>query len=686
MKYTVQMVFDLYFICHFFVQNLSMKILSILTTLLLMSIFLFAQKDPNWEKKFPSKINWYRISDAGTLVVATKDGLYGLNPSTGAEIWKNDEIENIQESNYDPIEGTPYVALSKTGLLKSTNNILDVVTGKVVANSRDLGLTAVTKRIYLLQSNKVIFYGSGKKGLILMLVDLSTGQKVWEQEKLFNKNSEQIVSQANEVSDGIFIATDKNIYKLNKQSGEILYSIKMKSDLPVAAPEKTKGFGGMFPGGKGFDKAAGQMATLTSADFFQYENKNVIYFWNQDYLTCFNVADGKELWERFELPSPIAYILQDSHGMLVATAEKTAGDIAKANQGGGGLVGKIKRSSAGKKNRAQLLCLDENTGKEKWADGVDLQGDVLCYKLSGNKLILGTQRDQGTNFISIVDLDAGKSISKKALSVKGTVKDLQLVPQGLYFRTTDQINILDLESGEKTWAKGFAVKNCVGQNKERIGYVYAKGTIYMVDYEKGDLKEWVSSIKLVGDEEPDDLQVRDNGILITSNQNAILYDYSGKEVYKTYQRPPGRTMAGKILSGLGGLASAAMAAEQMAESAQLSYAKGYYGSTSPSLDNKIKNANANAVAFSGAAAESFRSISKRFNATKQANNYIAMLTNFGESNMAKDAGLMIIDKTNGKEIRKMILGDKKDPDYKIDELGRVVYYKSNGTEIAGFTF
>jgi hypothetical protein len=47
---------------------------------------------------------------------------------------------------------------------------------------------------------------------------------------------------------------------------------------------------------------------------------------------------------------------------------------------------------------------------------------------------------------------------------------------------------------------------------------------------------------------------------------------------------------------------------------------------------------------------------------------------------------MMIDKTNGKEIKKIVLGDKKDPDYKLDELGKMIYYKADGNELQGFTF
>ena len=511
-----------------------MKQLIITILIVFTGIAGFAQKANDWTKNFPSKINWYKITDAGVLVVATKDGLYGVNPTDGKEMWKNDDIENIDENNYDPIEGTPYIVMAKRGLFKSSNKIVDVVTGKLIANTKDLGLAALTKRIYLMKSNAVLFYGTGSTGKpTIMKVNLADGSKVWEQQKLFENNSEQIVSEAGEVADGFFLATNKNIYKLNNQTGEIIYSVDMKSDLPVAAPpKKAKGmFGGLPKFGKAIDEGANEQATITSADFFQKDNKDVIYFWNQDILTSFNVADGKEIWKRVELPSPVTNILFDSHGMLVATSEKTKEDEAKASKGGGGLLGKIKRSSAGKKNRASLLCLDMNTGAEKWDSDVDLQGDVMAYKLSGTKLILATARDQGTNFISIVNLDAGKSVTKKPLSIKGEIRDLEIVPQGLYYRTEDQINILDLESGDKTWKKGLSVKNCVGDNEnDKVGYVYADEIIHKVDFEKGDISDWVTGIKFDGKEDPSSLQVRENGVLLTSDQNVRLYSFDGKQV------------------------------------------------------------------------------------------------------------------------------------------------------------
>ncbi len=654
----------------------------------LISTLLTAQKNADWQKNFPSKINWYKVSDAGVLLVATKDALYGLSPE-GQEVWKADDIENIKEGNLDIIENTPYIVLVKTGLIKGTNKVVDVVTGKILFNSADNGFANVTKRLYLPKSNKLIFYGGSKNGvLMLMLVDLATGQKVWEQTKIFEKNSEQIVSEAGELSDAVLIATNKRIYKLSKATGEEMYNIDMKSDMPVVAPKAKKG--GMFSGFKamgGNNEDANEMQTMTSADFFQHKDDNSFYFWNQDILTKFEAATGKEMWKRFELPSPVAYILHDSRGMLIATAEKRQEDVAKANNGGGGLLGKIKSKNASGKNRASLYLVDPATGTEKWNSDIDLKGDVLAYKLAGNKLILATQKDDGDNYISIADLDAGKSVTKKPLEIKGEIRDLQMVPTGLYYRTTDQINILDLESGDKTWKKGFKVKQCVGYNDEGgIGYISANDIIYKMNFNTGEMEELVKGLGFNKNEDPSSLQILDNKIFIASEQNANLYDKDGKLVYHTYVTAPGRTITGKLLSGIGGAASLALGAASAAHSAQLSYAKGYYGSTDPALDGEIKRSNQLAVAGMSSAVSSFQSISKRFKATKQANGFIAMLTNFGNSNMAKDAGVTIVDKATGKRTADMLLGDKTSPDYTIDDLGKVIYYHSDGNTIEGFKF
>jgi outer membrane protein assembly factor BamB len=669
-----------------------MKKILLLLTVLQASLTMMAQPAAKeWSKKFDGNIKWYRVSDAGILVVGTNDALYGLNPDNGTEIWKIDKLEKVAEENYDPIEGTPYAAILINKTFSGVqHSIVDVVTGKILANTKDLDMVMVTKRIHISELNSMMFYGLSKNNgkPLMLMISLADGHKVWEQQKLFDKKSEEVTSNGLAPNEGIYIATTKNIYKLNQQTGEILWTVERKTEKPVVAIAENKkgGLGGFLGGGSTHLDASANSESSSAQFFIRNNNKDKVYFWNQEVLMAYNNADGKPITKEVALQSPVAYILYDTHGMLVTTSEKTQKDQSTQSSSGGGLLGKIKRGAASGKNRASLLCIDPETGDNKWGSEIDLQGDVSAYKLVGSKLILATARDNGDNYISIIDLDGGKSITKKPLFVKGYVRDLQVVPQGLYYRTSDEMNILDLESGDKAWKKGFKAKNCIGANStNKMSYVFANDIIYKVDFNNGEINEWVKGIDFNGKEEPSSIQVRDNGILVTSDQNATLYSTDGKVLWHSYNKAPGKTGMGKVLSGLGGLASAMVAAGEMANTAQLSYAKGYYGSTSPSLDRDIKNSQANAAAFAGAAAASFAAIGKRFKATAQANDFMAVLTALGGNNEAKNSGIVIVNKVDGKNISSMLLGDKT-PDYKLDELGRMIYQKSESDELKGFKF
>ena len=661
------------------------SIFSLLLTLLIVNAVFSQPNITPWTKKFPGNVKWYKITDLGNLVVCTGDALYGLDPVTGNESWKQEDLDGIREEYYEAIDGTPYAVLVRgAGIMKGVQHaVVDLSSGKILINTKE-EFFDVKKRLEAISNNSIIFFGTGRKSGKMHLANysLTDGSIIWSQDKLFEKNSEEIVSRAFVTGDGIYIATTKNIYKLNSATGEVIWSVDKKTEKPVVATRERKG---IFGKGNAAVDVNGN-ATSTSCDFFQKEDKNIIYFWNQDEMDALNTADGKEAFKSIELQSPVGYIMFDTHGMLVTTTEKTQKDQAKENESGGGLLGKLKRSSAKGKNRASVLCIDPTNLNNKWGDEIDLQGDVTAYKLFGNKLVLATERDKGDNYISIIDLDAGKSITKKPLSINGEIRDLELVPQGLYYRTEDEINILDMESGKKTWKKGFKVKNCVGTNADdKTGYVYANDIIYKIDFTQGDINEWVKDVKMEGGEDASSMQIRDNGVLLVSQQNMNLYSTDGNLVWHSYQPSIGKTGFGKVLSGLGGLAAATLSAASAAQSAQLSYAKGYYGSTDPQLDRDIKTANSSAVAFGSAAASSFASIGKRFKASKQGNDFTAVLTKLGGNNQSNSAGMVIVSKLTGKVTAAMMVGDKT-PDYQLDELGNMLFQKSDNDEMSGFKF
>ena len=615
--------------------------LTTLTILVFMSSF--AQNANDWKMNFDSTIKWYKITAPGILVVCTKDALHGINPTDGKEIWKDEDVQNIKEEEVKVVPNTPYIAVFKQGFTKNSVRYVDVVTGKVMVNSKD-HIIAITKENYIAKTNSVLLQGINPRGkMALIKINLTDGTKMWEQLDVASKFTDEIVSDAFETNSGLFVATTKAIYKLNSSTGQILNTFDIKSAPGVPLEKETL------------------MRTITrrTADFFQHDNPDVIYFWNSNIVTAINVNDGKEVWSRIELRGPVIKILFDKRGMLLMTT--------------------------GKGSKGELLCLDMKTGSQIWESDVMIKGFVMDYKMSGSKLMLATLYG-ADNYISVVNLDQGKTVTKKPLEIDGDIRDMKIVPQGLYYRAANQINIVDMETGKNLWKKGtYEVENSIGDSKnEKEGYVFADKKIQKINFETGEISVWVDDIKFEGKEVPTSLQVRDNGVLLTSEQNATLFGFDAKQLWHYYEPAPKKTVTGSILSGLGGLASAAVAVGAAADTASKSYAKGYYGTTS--LDSSIARSQELTEGFAASAAGSFSAIGKRFKATKEANNVMSMLAKIGDSNDAKDAGIKIIDKNTGKAIRSVLLGAKKDLDYKLDGLGKMVFFKVDDKELKGFGF
>lgn len=98
------------------------------------------------------------------------------------------------------------------------------------------------------------------------------------------------------------------------------------------------------------------------------------------------------------------------------------------------------------------MCLDYNTGKELWKEHLGIDGSVVFYKYADmNTLCLATANEKGKNRIDVVNLNDGSTKSKKPFKVDGDILDIRLVPQGMLYRTTDELNILDLNTGKDAW-------------------------------------------------------------------------------------------------------------------------------------------------------------------------------------------------------------------------------------------
>lgn len=57
-----------------------------------------------------------------------------------------------------------------------------------------------------------------------------------------------------------------------------------------------------------------------------------------------------------------------------------------------------------------------------------------------------------------------------------------------------------------------------------------------MDFEKGNLVEWIKDIKFEGKEEPNGVEIKKGGVLLTSSQNLYMYSNDGSLLWHYYQK------------------------------------------------------------------------------------------------------------------------------------------------------
>jgi outer membrane protein assembly factor BamB len=640
-----------------------------------------AYAQQNWQRKFDGNINFYDLSGAGIFVVGTNDALYGIDPSTGKEIWKLEEFKKIAEEAFSPIPNSPLAAIVDRGMFVE-HAIINTVTGQVVCKTKELGMQTVNKRFANAILGAVLFGGSNKKGKpCLMLVDVVTGAKRFEVESVFDKNTEVICSDVYALSkDAFLISTTKAIYCIDAKTGAEKWRSDIKTDAPVVAPppsEKKSPFGSIGGFGKSMNQTMALQAVAVSSKFFQVKDASKVYFFNNDYFTCFDAATGKEVWQRQELSSPLNNYILDDRGIIVTTNQRGE-NYGKQ----GGLIGKAISG-----NKAKMYMFDYATGKQLLQDEIDVAGNVVgySYDATGKKMVIATASDKGTNKIDIIDLASGKQAIKKPLKVSGNIRDIKLVSKGLLYITDEEINIMDLETGGDAWGKSMKVKEYVvhGFKNENDMYLAVDGDFYKFDCSTS-MPAKIGTVSLSGKESPDALQFTDNGLVVSSSQNIVHYGMDGKESWKVYRPAPGVSIAGKIALGALAVASTAMMAANSYQSGTAraggATGKGQYMSNQSAADSYAQDAdNWGAIAVA-----SFQAMNKRFKATRTAGAMQSILTKTDDG-ADTGVGIEIYNKASGSKEGSVVLKDKK-PEYFFDDIGRIVFWRTGSSSFTGVMF
>lgn len=620
-----------------------MRKIKILGFLLLSTLILNAQKAETPENTYSlgSNINEMTLTVGGILVVATNDGLVGINPNESAPVFTFNNFGKLKPEETDFIPASPYIVVSQganskfAGLAKTKRAVINYVTGKVIFNSDNDNWNQIYTCNVVLPQNKLIVSGIQKEGNKfekmtpkVAIYDLST-QKL-DYSFFLDKPGRVGIAKDFSVTgvplllkDFLIIPTAQGLVA-KSHKGDDLWTCKIKGVNWMVADETEKEI-------YGFE-------TTTNGKNTRIHKIG---------------SNGAELWEDDRKVQGNISNFQILPQGLAVVSDKAAGE------------------------ESEIAFLSASTGDDLWNKAPKTKGFVQHFYVQDDGILFGIQQG-GINKISF----DGKTLFKKPLKTGENIMVMAESPQGLIYITSEDANIVDLKTGNQVWNKPLKYKNSAAvastfDSAKNRYLIAADGVVYTIDSNSGDMSE-LAKTKFDEKELADNMEIRNGNIFLSSSQNVMLLGSDGSETYHQYYKSPSQSGFMKVMSGALAIASTGLAMAHAAK-AGMNRTNTYGSANNLSNYNDYGKENKRAAdMFASIGDASFQMMSKRFKATAATENAQFILTKLDSG-----VGLVKVNKDTGKVDKEILLKDKK-PEYQVDELAGVLYYKANDKTIYAY--
>lgn len=609
-----------------------------------------AQTNPDFKYNIGGKIETMMITDAGVLLAIGSSGLAGIMPGASAPHFVFSEYGKIKAEELEPVPLSPYVIVTEGGksqipgtlFANSKRTVIDVISGKKMFVTEENGWKQIAQLKVFLPENKLVVVGNRSKQekeiLAVGIYDLATGKQDGFANLDPNAGKTRSVAAIPMSSgapflagDRVFVPTTRNVVCANFKDGNIIWENDIKNiSLMTADPSGNEIYG--------FEERA--------------NGDTRIYKFSKD---------GQSLWAKERKIQGSISRFQILPGGLAVVS-----DVFKG--GGSSMIGRL---TAG--GESKIAFLSAATGDDLWEKAPKTQGYVQHFYVMDDGILFGLQSG-GINKISF----DGSPLFKRPLKTGENIHTMAMTPRGLIYITDTDADIIDLTSGESIWKKPIQYKKAttVSSAYDQAGGRYLISTgdeVIAINEQSGDVST-LAKVKFEGKEPISGIDVRSAGILLTSDQNMMMLNNQGNEVFHAYHKAPGQSTVMKVAMGIMTVAAATTAAAAASQSTY-HYELGNYSSAGAMRANQ--NAKA-AEAFSNIAATSFQEMTKRFKATMATENDRFILTSLSDG-----VGLVKVNKDSGKTGKKIVLKDKK-PVYEVDDMAGYLYYLSGNGEISAY--
>jgi outer membrane protein assembly factor BamB len=636
-----------------------------------------------WTIKTKGEVRWQQVTPAGALLISTDAELAGVDIERGQVTWEKPELAGLPADSVRVVEGSLLMEAARPGLLI----VFDPVTGAVVFDSRRLSLEQVVTRRVLPQSGTLLVHGRRAAGPpVVALYDLATGDQRWANEALFQQTEapkkglgglmQRLVTAASEATalevrqagpDMIVVHTLMGLRALDARTGAVRWS----ATLPTARAGNPARHVRLFP---------------------SLDKSDRIYVGFDDRLMAYRLTDGQALWSKPPtIDGWVHGIVQHPNGIIILP------ESPPANQA----TGNVRIVNGVVQTGLNVARYDDGT---TIADKpLRMRGTVTDALITGGSAVLAVDAESRT-FVNVLDVATASVRLKKDVKIKGQLDYAELTPAGLLYisrpdaSTNAEVNVIDLASGEPKFKDAIESGKPLGSgdyNTARYSlhhavegttlYVFASHDhrLYAVDRTAGTFKALGGEIKLQGDEDPVDMEIRPAGIVLIAPQNLVVVTRDGQvkqQVYHPAPQLPGLLRAlyriNAVRAGLYGAAASAYgdAFAQASRTATDTTARRLTGQ----LATAYSQGGAQLAGYSHQAASL---ASKRFKASLAVPGSVFMLTRAPEGN---GNVLLQIDKDTGLPRSRVDLGKEREPVYAVDDVAGMLFLKTAAGTLVGY--
>lgn len=587
---------------------------------------------PDFTYNIEGKIEKMTLTSSGVMLITHGKGLAGVKPGKEGLIFNFDDYGKVKEEEIFIVPNTPYVMVGQAGFggIAAKQSVIDVVSGKRLFDTKANGWKAVGRPTLLMPENKLIVSGQRtakeKYAQAVGIYDMGTGNE----EKLFTlKGSNSLTGSPSIIDGGIILPTFKGVYRIDMATGAETWVADIKNVAYALPAEDGKSIYAFQNVNSGKNHAVHKISSSGTL------------VW----------SDGKKLKGKvsnFEVTPKGLAIVSD----VAASGKKGLGKLAAA------------------KAQSNISFLSSSTGEDLWEKAPKTKGYVQHFYIMDHGILFGI----GEGGINKISYD-GKALFKKPLKTGENIHTMALTKQGMIYITDSDADIINLDTGESIWNKPIKYKKAKAvtsvYDEVHGRYLISTGEeMVVIDENSGDIST-LATYNFDEKEDPTSFEIRDKGLLLSSDQNMMMLDFDGSEKFHEYFRSPGKSAFAIVALAATTLAATTMA---MDASARAGANKNYLGQYNQYGAQKKREADM----FAAIGTASFNEMVKRFNATAATENAQFILTKLDDG-----VGLVKISKDSGEVEKEIILKDKK-PTYEVDEIGGYLYYLVKGDTIYAY--